>query len=206
MSVTVFHVFQIGLAIAVVGLVIERLRALCFRGAIDAAALRRALVRLLRAGRIDRARDLARAARPSLCVEPLWALLDPELSDDERMGEMDERLMDLEVRATGRLRTLRIAGSIASALGFLGAAIEIHWIFTGDHGLMRLQAGLVESIGMSRAFLSIAIGVATSSFALGSWSVLRKHAREAVAEGRRLLSSVEDVLERTSSRAASEER
>ncbi len=192
---TVFHALQIALLVAIVALVVERLRALCYRGAVDAAALRRALVRLLRSGRVEDARRLAGELRSAVAVEPAWALLDPELPDDDRMGEMDERLLELEVRATARLRALRICGSVASALGFLGAAIEIHWIFTGDHGLMRLQAGLVETIGMSHAVLSIALGISTSSFALGAWSVLRKHARDAVVDGRRLLASIEEALE-----------
>lgn len=182
-----------------VALVIERLRALCFRGALDAAAIRKALTRLLAAGRLDDARGLALGARPALAIGPALALLDPELPDDERIGALDERLLDLTELSLRRLPTLRVLASVASALGFIGGAIEIHWVFAGEHGLMRLQAGLVESIGLSRAFLSIALGIATSGFALGSWMVLRKHARDRIADGRRLLGSVEDAFERVES-------
>ncbi len=182
---------------AVVALVVERLRALCFRGAIDAAAIRHALMRLLSANRVEDARRLALGVRPALAIEPALALLDPEIPDDERAGEMDERLLELTAEATKRLRALRVLASVASALGFIGAALEIHWVFAGEHGLMRLQAGLVESIGLSRAVLSIAIGIATSSFAFGSWSILRKHARDRIRDGRRLLATVEDAFSRT---------
>ncbi len=202
---TVFHVFQIALLVAVVALVIERLRTLCYRGAVDAAALRAALVRLLREGQLDAAQRLTHDLKSAIAVQPAWALLDPDVSDDERMGLMDESLLDLDVRASARLRALRIAGSVGSALGFLGAAIEIHWIFTADHGLMRLQAGLVETIGMSHAVLSIALGIATSSFAFGAWGVLRKHARNAVMDGRRLLASVEEALESLASALPAED-
>jgi hypothetical protein len=187
----------------VVALVIERLRALCFRGALDAPAIRKALTGLLAAGRLDDARGLALGARPALAIEPALALLDPELPDDpddERIGALDERLLDLTELSLKRLPTLRVLASVASALGFIGGAIEIHWVFAGEHGLMRLQAGLVESIGLSRAFLSIALGIATSGFALGSWMVLRKHARDRIADGRRLLGSVEDAFERMENR------
>lgn len=181
-----------------VALVAERCRALCFRGAVDAAALRRTLVDLLAEGNVDRARRLLAGARPAYAVEPAWALLDPAIPDEERMAELDDRLLDLTQKAGRGLRALRIGASVASALGFLGAAFEIYWVFAGDHGLLRLQAGLVESIGLSRAVLSIGIGIATSSFAIGSWMVLRKRAREIVADGRRVLASVEEGLERTS--------
>lgn len=180
---------------------VERVRALCFRGALDVPTIRRALVKLLDDDRLDDAQRLAFATRPALAIEPSLALLDPDVPDDERAGAMDERLLELQAQATKRLRTLRALASVASALGFIGAAIEIHWVFAGEHGLSRLQAGLVESIGLSRAFLSIALGISTSSLALGSWTVLRKQARQRIVEGRRLLGGVEDAFARRSSRA-----
>jgi hypothetical protein len=193
--VTFFHSIQLVLLAVVVGLVVARVRALSFRGGIDAAAMRRALVALLREGRVDEARRLAVAARPAIAVEPALALLEPELPDDERVGVVDERLLDLTAEAWKGLVPLRALASVASALGFIGGAIEIHWVFAGDHGLLRLSAGLVESIGLSRAFLSIALGIATSSFAFGSLVVLRKRARDLVADGRRLLAGVEEAME-----------
>ncbi len=192
---TLFHAGQIVLLIGVLALAVERVRALCYRGAIDAALLRRALMRLLGKGEHERAAALMRAARPALAVEPVLALLDPAVPDDERMGELDERLLDLTEGATRRLRVLRILATIASAVGFLGAFIEIHWVFAGDHGLLGLQAGLVESLGLSRAFLSIALGITTSSLAIGAYSVLAGRAKALVADGRRLAACVEEALE-----------
>jgi hypothetical protein len=194
--VTLFHAFQIVFAIVVLVFVVERVRALAFRGALDGAAFRRTLLALVREGRMADARDLTRASRPALAVEPVWALFDPAVAEDERPAQVEDRRIETEARVTRGLRFLRIAASIASALGFIGAAVEVHWIFHGEHGLRWLQPGLVESIGLWRAALSIAIGIATSSFALGSWVVLRKIARGLVADGRRILSSVEESLER----------
>lgn len=193
---TLFHAGQIVLLASVVALVVDRVRALCYRGAIDAALLRRALMRLLSGGEHEKAADLALAARPALAIEPTLALLDPAVPDDERLSELDDRLLDLKQRATARLRTLRILATMGSAIGFLGAAIEIHWVFAGDHGLLGLQAGLVESIGLSRAFLSIALGIATSTLAIGTYTLLRGRARAIVADGRRVLASVEEALEK----------
>lgn len=193
---TLFHAGQILLLAGVVALVVDRVRALCYRGAIDAALLRRALMRLLSGGEHEKAAGLALGARPALAIEPTLALLDPAVPDDERLSELDERLLDLKERATARLRGLRILATMGSAIGFLGAAIEIHWVFAGDHGLLGLQAGLVESIGLSRAFFSIALGIATSSLAIGTYTLLRGRARAIVADGRRILASVEEALEK----------
>lgn len=198
---TIYHAAQLVLLASVLVLAIERVRALYYRGAIDAALMRRALLGLLAAGRADRAAALALSARPALVIEPVLALLDPSLPDDERLGALDERLVDLEQRATERLRPLRVLATLASAVGFIGAFLEIRWIFAGDHGLLRLQAGLVESLGLSRAFLSIAIGIATSSLGIGVYMLLAKRARALIADGRRLVASVEEALEAREARA-----
>ncbi len=195
-TMTLYHAGQVVLLVVVLALAIDRVRAICYRGAIDAASLRRALMRLVRAGEDARASALALAARPALAVEPALALLDPAVPDDERMSELDERLLELEHRAMARLRTLRILATIGSALGFLGAFLEIHWVFAGDHGLLGLQAGLVESIGLSRAFLSIALGIATSTLAIGAYGAVSGRARATIADGRRLVGSLEEALEK----------
>ncbi|MBX3272824.1 MAG: hypothetical protein KF729_21355 [Sandaracinaceae bacterium] len=93
------------------------------------------------------------------------------------------------------MRALRVAATVASALGFIGAAIEIHWVFNADHGLLRLEAGRVESVGFQRATLSVALGIATSSLALGSFTILRKVALDRLAQCRRLVAAVEDALD-----------
>ncbi|MEQ9079391.1 MAG: hypothetical protein RLP09_36365 [Sandaracinaceae bacterium] len=190
----VFHVFQ-GLFLAgVLALVVERVRTLAFRSALDAGAFRRALVQLLRAGEHERAAALTRDALPAWVAECVWPLLDPERQGDDRVIDLEDAMMDVQGRAARGMRGLRISASIGSALGFLGAALSIGWIFIGDHGLMRLQAGLVENIGLGRAVISIAIGISTSSLALGSWTVLTKIAKARLAESRRVVASVEEAL------------
>jgi hypothetical protein len=194
--VTIFHGFQLVLAVAMVALVIERVRALCFRGALDGSAFRRALVGLVRRGRVDRAGELASAARPAFAARAVWPLLDPAIDNEQRHVEVHDTLMDVENGVGRRLRALRIGATVASLLGFLGAALDIHWVFAGEHGLLPLQAGLVESMGLSRAALSISIGISTSAFAIGVWSLLRHRARELVMEARRVVGSIEEILEK----------
>jgi hypothetical protein len=192
--VTLLHGLQLLLLLGVAALVIERVRTLSYRAALDAGPFRRALVRLIRAGQLERAEQLVAAARPAWVAETIWPLFDPEHDDDERLVDVDDRLLQLRADAAQGLRTVRIAASIASALGFIGAAIELWWVFHGDHGLLRLEAGLVESIGLNRAVLSIALGMAASSLGLGTFGALRGVARELVADARRLVVAVEEAM------------
>ncbi|HJL16246.1 MAG TPA: hypothetical protein RMH99_11355 [Sandaracinaceae bacterium LLY-WYZ-13_1] len=191
---TLFHAVQIVLLAAVVWLIVDRVRTLSYRSALDAAAFRRALVRLLRFDRLEQAETLVQAARPAWAAEAVWPVFDPELDDDERHIEVEDRLLAIRADGEKGLRPLRIAASIGSALGFIGAAVEVWWVFNGDHGLRKLQAGLVENEGLGHAVLSIALGIATSSLALGTWTLLRNVARTRIMDARRVVGSVEEVL------------
>lgn len=173
------------------------MRALGFVSALDVGPFRRAVTRLARRRDDETLRALVGDARPSWAAECAWPLIDPELDPGERAVEVEERLMDVDELATRNMRVLRISATIASALGFIGAAIEIWWIFNGQHGLAGLEAGRVESEGLGHAVLSIGLGIATSSLALGSWTILRKAAKERVKECRRLVVSLEEALAKT---------
>jgi biopolymer transport protein ExbB/TolQ len=197
--VTFFHAIQIALLLAVVALIVERVRTLSYRVALDSAAFRRALARLIRADRLEQAEALVAAARPAWAAEVVWPMFDPERDDDERQIDLEDRLLQVEADAEKGLRALRIAASVGSALGFIGAAVEIWWVFNADHGLMSLQAGLVENIGLGHAVLSIALGIATSSLGLGSWTILRKVARTLIMDTRRVAGSVEDLMAKNDS-------
>lgn len=203
---TLFHVLQIAFALAVVTLAVERCHTLFYRRALDAPRFRHALVRLLDARRFEDARTLVFAARPAHTAEVVWTALDPSVAEEERHIEAQTRLGAAEDRVIRGLRVLRIGASIGSVLGFIGAAIEIRWVFAGEHGLLGLQAGLVENIGLGRAALSIALGIATSAFALGTWGILRSGARELIADGRRALSTVEDLVEASADLERPEEK
>ncbi|MCA9604617.1 MAG: hypothetical protein KC619_03420 [Myxococcales bacterium] len=180
--------------VAVVVLVVERVRALSYVSNVDLPVLRKGVRRLLERGEPDRAARLLAAAEPAWAPHCALPLLDPALDDAERIEIMEDRLADARMASLRGMRTLRGAATIASALGFIGAAIEIHWVFNGDHGILGLEAGRIENIGLAKALLSIAIGIATSSFAIGSFTVLRKIAIQRVTECRRLVGAVEDAL------------
>lgn len=177
-----------------IALVAERVRALGFRSALDVPPFRRALASLARRRDHETMRALITDAQPSWVARCVWPLVDPELPEAERLVETEERLMDVEALATRGMRALRISATIGSALGFIGAAVQIWWIFNGTHGLAALEAGRVETEGIGGAVMSIALGLAASSLALGSWTVLKKVARERIVECRRVVTSLEEVL------------
>ena len=182
------------LLLVVVAIVVARVRTLAFVSNIDLPALRRAVRDLIEAEDWDRAHAVLQAAAPSWAARCALALVDPELEEGERVAELEERLMDAKAASTDWMQALRASATIASALGFIGAALQIHWVFNGDHGLAALQAGRIENEGLAKALLSIAIGISTSSLALGSWTLFRKAAHERVAECRRLVASIESVI------------
>lgn len=192
---SVFQLFQILFAVLVVTAALRKTRQLTGSRMLDGAAFRRAFVRSLRDGGIEAGERLAERAAPAWLASLALAMLRHPEDATQRAFEAEEAFMDLQDAALSGMRLLRLGASIASALGFIGAAIEIRWIFTAEHGLMALQAGLVESVGVSAAALSIAIGVGTSSFALGAWFALKPYAKELIADARRLLSSGLEVLE-----------
>jgi hypothetical protein len=193
--VTLFHIAQLAFLLAVVALVVERVRTLSFVSALDAASFRRALSALVRADHLDRATALVRDARPAWVAEVVWPLFDPESpSREDRRIDLEDGLMAVEARAVRGMRILRISASIASALGFIGAASEIHGIYSGDHGILGLQAGLVENLALDHAVVSIALGIATSSLALGAWSLLKNVAKHRIAECRRVVAALEELL------------
>ncbi|MGF1467781.1 MAG: hypothetical protein ACFCGT_16780 [Sandaracinaceae bacterium] len=186
-----FHAGQVVLLAVVVGIVVWRARVLLALAALDAAVFRRAVRRALLDGRRPDALRLARAARPAWVARVVEPLLEPGASEEGRANASDERRHDLEADAVRGLRALRVLATSASALGFLGAILMLRWMAAGDHGLLALAAGKVESIAIGNAATSIALGIATSGFALGALAVLQRAARDVVRDMRRVATDVE---------------
>lgn len=180
---------------AVLTLVIAVVRRFAVRAPSDAEVLRRVLRQALKKGRWVEVRDTVYALRPAWAAEVLWPLFDPALPGHEAPTKIEETLSRIQDEAVSSLRWLRVLAFAASAVGFIGASIQIHWVFNGEHGLMRLQAGLVENVGLSRAVLSIAIGMATSGLALGTYGALRSLAAETLRQAKRTATSLEDTVE-----------
>jgi hypothetical protein len=186
-------VVQLAVAAAALGLVVRAGRRLAI-GLVDEATLRRALRRHLLAGDVARVEGVIDRLRGTWAGRVLAPIAGEDL--ERALYEVEEERVDAEAELTSSLRALRVLATVASALGFLAAALCFGWVFRGEHGLMALRAGWAETVGLNRAVLSIALGVATSSFALGAWGLLSRRARRAVTGLRRLCTMVEDLFAR----------
>jgi hypothetical protein len=172
----------------VVGLVVERARALCLRGAVDTEpvvkALREATSHARRAA-------LVGVLEGTFVGRALAPIAEPEAALDV---DLEESLLEARAEIARGLQAIRVGATLSTFLGFVGAAIELTWIHAGDHGLLALDPSRVTAMGMNGAALSIALGVGGSSFALGSWMTLR-------GQGRRLAGECERVVDRARPKA-----
>lgn len=167
-----------------VALVIERLRALCLRGAVDVEPVLQAL---RAASGIEQRRSLVGSIAGTFVGKAIAPLADPDAALDV---DLEESLVDARSEITRNLQAIRVGATLCTFLGFVGAAIELTWIHAGDHGLLGLDPSRVTAAGMNGAALSIALGVGGSSFALGSWMALRGQAKRLAGECERVVDRV----------------
>lgn len=164
----------------------DRFRELLFIAPVDTVPYLAAVDRALADGDLEEARDLARGGRPGWvpAVLELGLKSGPDASgeggdlpSDAEAGEgafdVFEQVAELRYLASRRIYPLRVFASLGTALGFLGALKELIWLFSGDHGLLALKAGLVESIAMESAIVSMSLGVAISVFCLVALRVVK---------------------------------
>jgi hypothetical protein len=104
----------------------------------------------------------------------------------EREEDVFLTLLDLQQEVNARLAVLRVCATLASTLGLLGAILAIRAGLGAPEGLVRLQAGLAESLALSRALLTMAIGVATSAGCFYALALFRRAALTIITQGRRL--------------------
>ena len=171
-----WHLFQLGVLAGIVGLVAERVRALAGRGPADVEPL----LRLVRGAPPDQALATLASLRGAFVAHAIapWLAASPA----DRDVALEEALHEARAAIVARLMAIRIGASVSALLGFVGAAMELAWISSGDHGLLDLDPRRLAAIGASRAALSISLGVGGSTLALGAWMALRKQAARLVRE------------------------
>lgn len=186
-----FHLGQLVLLLVIVLHVARRVRALFFEAKVG-VAFERAFVSAVEAGDFDDARALvARGGQRFLpryasayldgCAEsPLAARLLP----DEVVGDLCHEAFD-------GLRSLRSLASMSSAAGFLGATIELLWLWGGEHGIEGLLAGAVETEAAEGAMFSVALGIAGATIALSALQKLKAQAQSLVRDLRRFGTAVQ---------------
>ena len=173
-----FQLLQLGFALCVVLLIVERVHVLCWRAPISDA-----LVRWLVDALVARDRDAVRgfcAARPSSHAARLAAhILRDDAPTDEVIGEL---LTDLYEEASARLLALRVSATLASTTGLLGGILALTGGAGEGAGLLALQAGAAARHGLSQAIVTMAIGVALSAVCFQALGLLRRAAQRLVAQ------------------------
>jgi hypothetical protein len=95
-------------------------------------------------------------------------------------------MAELSERASARLTWLRVAATLSSTLGLLGAVIAIARGLGPARGLVALESGLAERMAMDQALTSMALGVGTAALCFYGLSRLRPAARQLIAQTRGL--------------------
>ncbi len=177
-GLTFIHVLELVLAAAAIGFVVDRFRALLFIAPVDTAPYLAAVGHALADGDLAEARDLARRGSPGWVPAVLELGLRDGSEPESGEGDHDlfEQVAEFRYLASRRIYPIRVFASLGTALGMLGALKELIWMFSGDHGLLALKAGLVESIAMERAILAMALGIAISIFSLVALQIVKRAA------------------------------
>jgi hypothetical protein len=146
---------QLGFALAIAALTVERMRALCWTHAISEPAFKRMLEEP----------GVAHVRSESVLARALYA-------DDPA-----EAIADAREIASTRLRVIRVSATMASTLGLLGGILMLAGAPLHEEGLLALAAGAVERARMTTAIATMAIGVGSSAFCFQALSILRTAAR-----------------------------
>lgn len=172
-----YELGQVLFALAVMGLIAERVRALAYRAATSDRAMKW-LADRLRAGDGDSAQAWARRVPESFVARLVLETL------DQGNSERDPELMRVELRHVvgARLGVLRGCATLASALGLLGGILAIRRGFSGGGGLLALQAGLAQQVALAEALQCMALGVGTSALCFFALGEFRKAVRQLLAQ------------------------
>jgi hypothetical protein len=174
-----FFWFQLGLALLVVGIAMERLYCVAVVAPVS-ARLMSELERLLRDQQIGAAHRLAQLL-PRRWVSRV--VLNAGATEPEAPEFV---LLDLFEEAGLRLGMLRLSATLASTLGLLGGILLIRSGFSADVGLLALEAGLAQRAALGRALLTMSVGVGTAAFAFAAHAAIRRASTAAYAQAQRI--------------------
>jgi biopolymer transport protein ExbB/TolQ len=193
-AVPVYFVLHGVIAVVAAAIVVERVRTLFYCAPLEARPYLRTLEAALEQGNHGRVEQLARLGRPAWLAELVWTAL---RAPDQGMpveAALEERFTELRFEAEQRVRTLRVLGSLGSAVGLLGAVLELIGYLQGDLGLAGLMAGLAERIAFRRAVTSLVAGVAIAMVCLSAFGVVRPQARRLITDMGRTVRLLEEQL------------
>lgn len=180
------------LALTSVTLIALRVRAIFFHGAAHDRRYGEAVLASLDAGEIERVRSLGRAG--GWAAQITRAALDAQREGVDVGLALDEASADIRFEAGKGVRGIRVAASLGSASGLLGACWEFLWLTGGDHGLAGMVAGLPLKIATERALLAVCMGFGVTILCLGARTQLVREATLQLARIRKLAEGLESRL------------
>lgn len=202
---TWWHAAQLAVAAVALAQLARAAKVIAWDAPCDPRALLDACGVALAGGQPELARALAGGCRPAWLARLAEAGIEAELEGASETGArdrarareaMDELAAALVLAEADRLRGLAGLGRIAGPLAFLAIVLELAAAFGPGHGLLALQAGLVQSIAIERAALSLAIGVATTMTCVLAATFLRDRLRalgDELKKGREALLRVREA-------------
>jgi len=193
-SLSAYHYVQLLLAFAVLCVAILRLRQVFGLKKLDVGSFLRSLERRQRAGDEDGVGRLLEGAGDSWAGRVARAAVKAGEGDPEE-PTVDELLSDQRYETSRHLLTLRVAVSLGSMSGLLGALLEYLHLPAARHSLLGLMPGLPEKRALEGATIAVGIGVAIAIVAGLALRSLRRRAKALYADSLEIAARLEKDAE-----------
>jgi hypothetical protein len=175
-----FNALQLLVAVAAAVLIARGFKRLALDAAIDAEAFCASVEAALSASQLALCARICRACLPALAaalaLEACTAMESGQGGEHVR-ARVDERRFELERGLGDQLDAIRTLGRMASPLAFIGVILELGRALSGGHGILALQRGAAESLGLTRALFTFSIGLGTTAVCLSALVLLRRRVR-----------------------------
>ncbi len=192
---TGFNIAQLVLAALALALVAERFWVVLFRAKLDTGAYMRGLKARLLEGDVQAALRLAEAGRPAWVAQFAHAMLKAKIAGENVDMASADAWAELREEAGKRLYAIHGLARMASPLALMGVILQLAEGFGEGERLTGLQAGLVESLALERALVTLVLGLATSGVCFVAAGILRKNVRQAMKDLERMSRALGEAFE-----------
>ena len=181
MVVSSYHYLQLALAIGVIGVAVSSVWRIFRLTKVDAPHFISALLTAVRADGPARVETLLAGAGSSWVGQTARAVLATRAGDPDQPF-VDEVLADQRYEASRGMLTLRIAMTLGSISGLVGALIPLLGLPAARRSLVGLVPGLPEQRAYASAMLAVGLGVAIAIVAGLALRQLRRRTKALYAD------------------------
>lgn len=175
-----FNALQLLLAAGAAILIARSFRRIALDAALDADAFCGSLEAALSASQLALGVRICRACEPAPAAElalSACTAIESGQAGERVRARVDELRFELERGLGDGLDAIRTLGRMASPLAFIGVILELGRALSGGHGILALQQGAAESLGLTRALFTFSIGLGTTAVCLSALVLLRRRVR-----------------------------